>query len=417
MVALEVALLVSLCSPIPDICSKSVKCLGYICKESKILDDENTFGDSISRSSQSTLVYNYNIEIYERLCAEEPEVKGLKKQLFVGRKAQQKRLRKYMRMMMSPTPSNLLAWEEVWKRWKILTQVVIRYGMDTLNDLSDTSTIYSTSTSVKKIGGLVRHDKLRVSAVKVSGNSMSATLPSPVPVGRVEIDDEKQTEWQNYTGFLAALGGCRLTADIENDSISERSKSERAGSPASKSTALIERFITEMVELLTSENVVVREAVKDTLGNGLSPSLYTILFHQIEATLSNCFGSNGEIACNSTNTLFVEQSVLVLKMTLDRLINASDCLVSVDFSTTVLYFVNYINRLPHDNYTTMRTMIMMCHLTEALMTKMDQIIIRDDVRVKNRLLEIIIEWTSNFNQVKLDLNAQKITVWTYSSLS
>ncbi|KAG1467326.1 hypothetical protein G6F56_004473 [Rhizopus delemar] len=400
MVALEVALLVSLCSPIPDICSKSVKCLGYICKESKILDDENTFGDSISRSSQSTLVYNYNIEIYERLCAEEPEVKGLKKQLFVGRKAQQKRLRKYMRMMMSPTPSNLLAWEEVWKRWKILTQVVIRYGMDTLNDLSDTSTIYSTSTSVKKIGGLVRHDKLRVSAVKVSGNSMSATLPSPVPVGRVEIDDEKQTEWQNYTGFLAALGGCRLTADIENDSISERSKSERAGSPASKSTALIERFITEMVELLTSENVVVREAVKDTLGNGLSPSLYTILFHQIEATLSNCFGSNGEIACNSTNTLFVEQSVLVLKMTLDRLINASDCLVSVDFSTTVLYFVNYINRLPHDNYTTMRTMIMMCHLTEALMTKMDQIIIRDDVRVKNRLLEIIIEWTSNFNQSK-----------------
>lgn len=408
MITLEVALLVSLCSSIPDICSKSVKCLGYICKESKIVDGDSIFGDSSSRSSQSTYAYNYNIEIYERLCSEEPMAKGgLRKQLFVGRKAQQKRLRRYLRLMTVPTPGNMLAWEEVWKRWRILTQVVSRYGMDTLKDTSDTATIYSTSSSVKKIGGLVRHDKLRVTSVRTAGSTMSTMLPSPVPVSRVEIDDEKQTEWQNYTGFLAALGGCRLATDADDDSINEdgsrKSKSassDRLGSPTTKSALLAEKFITEMVELLTSENVVIREAVKDTLGNDLSPALYATLFRQIEAIMKNCFSSNGEVLCNGTNTLFVEQSVLVLKMVLDRLVNANDCLVSVDFSTIVLYFINYINRLPHNNYTTMRTMIMMCHLTESLMSKMDQIIIRDDVRVKNRLLEIIIEWTSSFNPVR-----------------
>ncbi|KAG1474757.1 hypothetical protein G6F57_010255 [Rhizopus arrhizus] len=405
MVTLEVALLVSLCSSIPDICSKSVKCLGYICKESKIVDGDSIFGDSSSRSSQSTYAYNYNIEIYERLCSEEPMAKGgLRKQLFVGRKAQQKRLRRYLRLMTVPTPGNMLAWEEVWKRWRILTQVVSRYGIDTLKDTSDTATIYSTSSSVKKIGGLVRHDKLRVTSVRTAGSTMSTMLPSPVPVSRVEIDDEKQTEWQNYTGFLAALGGCRLATDADDENIhedgsrkSKSASSDRIGSPTTKSALLAEKFITEMVELLTSENVVIREAVKDTLGNDLSPALYATLFRQIEAIMKNCFSSNGEVLCNSTNTLFVEQSVLVLKMVLDRLVNANDCLVSVDFSTIVLYFINYINRLPHNNYTTMRTMIMMCHLTESLMSKMDQIIIRDDVRVKNRLLEIIIEWTSSFN--------------------
>ncbi|KAI9269931.1 hypothetical protein BY458DRAFT_182532 [Sporodiniella umbellata] len=404
MVTLEVALLVSLCSPFPEICSQTVTCIGYLCKESRLLE-ENTFGDSASRSSQSTYMYNYNIEIYERLCCEEPNTSGLRKQLFVGRKAQQKRFRKYLRMMTAPTSSNLLAWEEAWRRWKGLTPAVIRYGMDTLPDTSDISTIFSSTMTSKKIGAIVKHDKLRASTIKSTGSFTSTSISSPIPVSRVEIDDEKQAEWQNYTGFLAALGGCRLSMDSDNESLGEKSISGRSSSPALKTHMLAERFITEMVDLLTSENVIVREAVKDTLGGSLSAALYIVLFREIENRLGNYFESNGDIACSSTSTLFVEQSVLVLKTTLDRLTDPSDFLVSVDFSTIVLYFVNYINRLPHDNYTTMRTMIMMCHLIEVLMKKMDQIIIRDDVRVKNRILETIINWTSDFKSGSSETNS------------
>lgn len=404
MVTLEVALLVSLCSSLPEICSKAIKCLGYMCKEAKIVDEDNLFMESSSRNSQSVLAFNYNLDIYDGLYSEEPIMKGTRKQLFVGRKAQQKRVRKYLRMMTVPTPGCLMAWEEVWKRWKILTQVVSRYGMDTLKDLNDNVIVSSTaSTSVKKIGGLVRHDKLRVASVKAPTATASTSLISPQPVTRVEIDDEKQTEWQNYTGFLAALGGSRLSGDADDDSLQDDKKSkssstDRIGSPV-KATVLVEKFITEMIELLTSENVVIREAAKDTLGSDLSPSLYAILFRQLEMTMSNCFSPNGEVLCDSANTLFVEQAVLVLKMILDRLTDATDCLLSVDFSTLVLNFANYINRLPHDNYTTMRTMIMMCHLTEVLMMKKEQVIIRDDVRLRNKLLEIIVEWTSDFNLV------------------
>lgn len=370
----------------------AVKCLGYMCTEAK-LTDEDSLVETASRSSQSMIGFSHNIEIYEDLSYEEPVAQG-RKQPFVGRKAQQKRVRKYLRMMTAPTPGVLTAWEEVWKRWKVLTQVVSRFGMDSLRDLNDivNNTVSSTS-SVKKIGGLVRHDKLRSSSVRTA----------PIPVGRIETDDEKQTEWQNYTGFLAALGGSRFAADmIDEDFDEKRSKNsnDRITSP-SRPTIMIEKFILDMIDLLTSENVVIREGAKDTLGGDLSTSLYAILFRHLEITMANCFTANGEVVCDNTNTLFVEQTVLVLKMILDRLTDPNDCLLSTDFSTLILQLANYINRLPHENYTTMRIMIMMCHLTEVLMLKKEQVIIRDDVRVRNKLLEIIVEWTSDFTLVSL----------------
>jgi neurofibromin 1 len=253
------------------------------------------------------------------------------------------------------------------------------------------------NSPVKKIGGLVRHERLRNSTVKAA----------PVPVARIETDDEKQTEWQNYTGFLAALGGSRLMNDLDDDmsddgkrrGASDRMSISSATSSMSNPFSLADRFVREMVELLTSENVIIRESVKETLGSNLSPALYPVLFRHLESAMSSCFNINGEVFREANNTLFVEQAVLVLKMILDRLTDPSDCLLSVDFSTLVLKFANYINKLPHDNYTAMRIMIMMCHLTEALMSRKEQVIVRDDVRVRNKLLEIIVEWTSDFTLV------------------
>lgn len=392
-VNLEIALLVSLCSPNPEICSVATKCLGYMCTEAKMVD-EDPLMDTASRSSQSLMMFSHNLEIYEDLSYEEPVSQGGRKQPFVGRKAQQKRVRKYLRMMTIPTPGVLAAWEEVWKRWKILTQIVSRFGMEAMKELNDivSSTASTTSSSVKKIGGLVRHEKLRSTSVKAT-----TTI---APVSRIETDDEKQTEWQNYTGFLVSLAGSRLAADMNEDNFDDsRSKAESRIASPNRPTIFIEKFMSEMIDLLTSENVVVRESVKDTLGSDLCPALYSILFRHLENTMSCCFNANGEVLCDSSNTLFVEQAVLVLKMILDRLVDPNDCLLNTDFSTLILQLANYINRLPHENYTTMRIMMMMCHLTEVLMLKKEQVIVRDDVRVRNKLLEIIVEWTSGFTLV------------------
>ena len=40
--------------------------------------------------------------------------------------AQQKRIRKLLRLMKVATPGNLAAWEEAYKRWKNLTGIIAR---------------------------------------------------------------------------------------------------------------------------------------------------------------------------------------------------------------------------------------------------------------------------------------------------
>ncbi|KAF7721136.1 Ras GTPase activating protein ira2, partial [Apophysomyces ossiformis] len=368
-VALEIALLVSLCSPDPEICSDSTRCLGYLCVEAQLSDQ-----DDDPHLSQITLISN--IGIYTDLASEDT--------VFLGRKAQQKRIRKFMRMMSRHTPGNLAAWEEAWKRWKFLTPVVSRFAEETFEDGNESARRHTSGRNVRT----------------PIGRSPSS------PQGHIEMDDEKATEWQNYTGFLAALGGCCLTADIENMDIRRYRSSDhispthRAPSP-NEPSVMVDRFMKEMVDLLVSDNVFIREAVKDTLGSDLSPALYSILFRHLEDFMCKCFDANEEVACGPQHTLFVEQAVLVLKLILDRLIDPGDHLLNIDFGTLIQQFTKYLSRLP-TNYVALRIKIKMCHLIEALMSKKEQIVIRNEMRLRNKLLEIMVEWTSDFALQKVE---------------
>lgn len=109
-VALEIALLVSLCWPVPDVCSDAIRCLGYLCEEAHLVGDD----EEPPQQNQITLLCN--LPVYSGLASEDS--------VFLGRKVQQKRIRKYMRLITQHTPGTLAAWEETWKRWKMLTQLL-----------------------------------------------------------------------------------------------------------------------------------------------------------------------------------------------------------------------------------------------------------------------------------------------------
>ncbi|KAI8335906.1 hypothetical protein BC941DRAFT_429713 [Chlamydoabsidia padenii] len=415
-VALEIACLISLCSTTPDVCSTALQCLSGLCKETVIAEE-----DTIHPQQQITL--RSNLLIYNEL-VEQNDTSWV-----FGRKAQQKRMRKYLRMMSHPTPGVMAAWEEGWIRWKMLTQVILRFGEDILDDgrfytttttttttslssssaaATATATTTTTSNASSKKAVLGRHDKLR-----------GVTSKPVVPVSRLEVDEEKQTLWQNYAGFLAALGGCCLKANrdvspspssttstsgnsnnTQSDSttINTNSSSTTKGHPQqvhSEPAAMVEKFISEMIELLTTDNVVVREGTKDALGNDLAPPLYAILSRHLEAVMSRSFNSDGAPICTPAKSLFVEQSMSVLKLILDRLVGDSQYLINIDFGTLVSYFTTYIGGL-RPGYATTRMKINLCLLAEAMILKKDQIIIGNETWLRNRLLETFMEWTSDY---------------------
>ncbi|KAI8076544.1 uncharacterized protein B0P05DRAFT_546306 [Gilbertella persicaria] len=393
-IAIEIALLVSLCSPNKEICDESLKSIGQFCREARIVDLSD------EEQAYSLSIYS-NLKAYEDLCADDSR--------FVGRKAQQKRIRKYIRMFPTHTPGNMAAWEEAWMRWKQLTVLINRLSDENAEDNS----FETNSTSISGINS--SGTTLVSSNSTINSNSSNKKLPLPraggdkmmrnvsgtstlvsVPKSQQSLDfcEEKAIEWQNYTGFLAALGSCCLTDSDGSKPNSIVEQSHRASSP-SEPSMMVDRFISDMTDMLISDNVRIREGIKDIIGNDLSPALYVSLFRHLEVHMNRFFDSNGDAIRSPQNKLFVEQAVLSLKLILDRLVNPSDCLLNIDFSVLINKFADYLNGLPN-TYITMRIKIKMCFLIETIMHKKEQVIIRDEMRLRNKLLEIIVEWTSDF---------------------
>ncbi|KAI8643392.1 hypothetical protein BD408DRAFT_414835 [Parasitella parasitica] len=406
-VALEIALLVSLCSANKEVCDDASQCIGLLCKEVKMVGFDE--GGEVR-----ALTIACNLSLYEELSADDSK--------FIGRKAQQKRIRKYLQMLPQHTPGNMAAWEEAWKRWKQLTLLMSRVSDDKADDSSiDTSNSSLSNVSLNSPSTMTIPSNNSSPNVNSNGNLKKLPLPrngggnpektrsmntpssalmnnSVKSQQSLDMYEDRASEWQNFTGFLAALGGCCLDESVSVSSAMEQQQSRRISS-SNQPIIMVDRFISEMTEMLVSENVYISEGIKDTLGNDLSPALYMILFQHLEAYMSKCFDANGDAIRSPRNKLFVEQAVIVLRLILDRLVNSSDCLLNIDFSTLIHQFADYLNRLPN-TYVTLRIKIKMCLLVEAIIQKRARIVIRGEMRLRNRLLEICIEWTSGIASLR-----------------
>ncbi|KAI9486703.1 MAG: hypothetical protein EXX96DRAFT_550220 [Benjaminiella poitrasii] len=401
-VTLEIALLVSLCSANKDICDEVLKCFSILCKECKILDDDEDGREMNSRPLSS------NLKIYEELSKD-----GSK---YVGRKAQQKRIRKYLRMLPHHTPANMVAWGEAWQRWMQLTPVIKKLSSeDTIDHGSIDTRVSSVSSPVNLSSTLANATSSTNNSLLLSNSnntstnkkqllsrnnekprtsSINSTISGITKFKRnSEKNEDRVTEWQNLTGFLAALGGCCL---MNNQSEWLTEKAYKASFISNEPMLMAGQFISEMTELLVSDNMYISEGVKDTLGNDLSPVLYVILFQRLEEYIKKCFDSNGGAIRSIKNKLFVEQSTLVMRLILDRLVGSSDSLLNIDFSNLMHQFAEYLNGLPN-TYNTLRIKVKMCLLIQAVMQKKEQIVIRNETRLRNKLLEICVEWMSDFS--------------------
>jgi hypothetical protein len=384
-IGLEVALLVLLCSYDTDICKLSIDCFGLLCTEVHLterLDDP----------------YPSSITIVENMACYIELTKNVG--VVTGRKSLQRRIRRLLRMTNHSSPGMLAAWEEAWKRWKFLTPIIVRTP-DENSSKDETAQVEG-----KKGAGATWHEKLR--------SNSSRHLPQPMSAStRMDfIDDDRSAEWQNYSGFLAALGGVCLMQDNlqlvpSSPSTSVRSRStnnesphsiynRRISVPIAEPTSMVDKFIMDMVDLLACDNLIVREWVREILGNDISPALYHIMFRHLETVLSKCFGpDNTDPICSPKYTLVVEQVISVLKQVLDRLVDQTGSLVTVDFCTLIKQSALYLNKLGPDQLS-ITIKIRMCQLVEVLMSKKDMVTIRQEFKLRNKLLEIIVEWTSDF---------------------
>ena len=264
--------------------------------------------------------------------------------IFIGRIAQQKKIRALLRSISNPSPAALAAWKEAYRRWAALTQIVAR---PLAADTSDTA-------------------------------------------------QEKAAYWHNLSGFLSALGGA---CAMENTDDLTTSLKETYINPKlinlDPPVPMIESFMQEMVDLLVSDSIWVREKVKETLGIELSPRLNGILLRQIHAVLSDFFDkSTGLPRPAEMFTIFVEQSISVVQMVLKQMASHHEATLGVDIGSLMVLYVEYVNSLGRKDQA-LRIKISMCQLCEALMEQKSSFLFTNELRVRNRLFQALVTWTSD----------------------
>ncbi|KAH7134832.1 hypothetical protein B0J13DRAFT_597650 [Dactylonectria estremocensis] len=272
---------------------------------------------------------------------------------FTGLVAFQKRVRGLLRRMQFPTTGILNAWETAFDRWIHLAKDV------------STSTIDA-------------------------------------------VDEKVLSEWRNYSGFLASLGGI-CTADqaiiLEEPALGglrwiDRISSEHYEEP------LLTRYLRLSIQLLACANVRVREAMRDVLSSEVSPALYHPLFKALESELEVLF--TGALAPvdkgQDSEVVFAEQAASLLKALVERLESPSDlgAASSVHLGALTLNFAKFLDGVS-DTPNTLRVKIRVCHLCEVVTKRKEHLNLRDDVRIRNQLLEYIFGWIARPRSPRPDL--------------
>lgn len=277
--------------------------------------------------------------LYERL----GEIDSLQ----TGRIAQQKRIRACLREVTTCTAPLFAAWKEAYQRWQELTLIVAKPIHDESNDTASA----------------------------------------------------KAAQWHNFAGCLSAIGGACIVERSPVLEMPPRKQSELVWSEETTSESplqYVEDFVHAMVDLLVSDSIWVREKAKETLGADMSPRMNGILFYMIHSVLSDFFDKvTGQPKPTEMFTIFLEQSIVVMQMVLQRMSTDSITEVTshVDIGAVMVLFAEYLNALNNRDQAA-RIRASMCQLCEQLMEKKHYFTFNNELRVRNRLFQVLAGWTS-----------------------
>ncbi|KAG5955038.1 hypothetical protein E4U57_003795 [Claviceps arundinis] len=255
----------------------------------------------------------------------------------------QRRLRSLLRQMRIPTRGILDAWKFVFERW-----------MHLLKDVS------------------------------------IATAES--------FDDALFSQWRNLLGFLVSSGGIcthgyatRIDDAFEELQWIDRLFAEQQEEP------LLTRFLRLSVQHLGCQNSEVREAMREVLSTEVSSMLHPALFHALGSELEVLLaGAHVLVDQNQERELiFADQAASLLKTMVEKLESPIDfgSVSSVHLAALTLSFAKFVDGAP-DSITALRLRIKISHLCEAVLQRKDHLNLRDDVSIRNQLLEHIFDWVS-----------------------
>lgn len=198
-------------------------------------------------------------------------------------------------------------------------------------------------------------------------------------------------DWINYSGFLSSLGGAWYSDSAYEHGHSRRRPESMLSKSGIESKNRLKAFLKDQCRYLASDSSILREMVSRMLSTDLSPRLFGLLFEQLDEITSNLFDTKGQPLCKDTNTIFVDQAVILLKGLVDRITEPVDIPPYVDVGAILQSFCEYLERLGRDPVK-LQIKVKMCSLCELVAAKRDVLNLKHEVRLMNNLLAHVHKW-------------------------
>ncbi|KAI9256454.1 hypothetical protein BDA99DRAFT_539525 [Phascolomyces articulosus] len=420
-ITLHVAGLIWLNASDDDVLLANLVIIREFCKEIEYLFVNNQYTDAIGFQALRALLENY--PVYR-------ELSKLNREQTQGRKRAQKQIWRLLRMLPHDSPASLVAWREIWKRWKVLTEVLIGIPVQNLASSSEPPRSPSSSRSFGSGSSSISPSSSATGVSSGGGGTGGGHLQTGASFEAQDHNNERGVNkkrlfratwnyneqyilWNNCTGFLASLAGVCLGRKSKNglgdedDTVDDYDDNDDYNAMlASEDTEQqATDFIRVLVQLLSCNDVFIREKITDILSKELSPAVQTLLLEQLEHALST-YGVPASMKFNCF--MLVEQTSIILSSYLENLANeptTSAAVSSQIFTNLVDQCATYLLCKPADaNKSTLGTDIIrirlrFAHLCESLMTSKNTtswIMIQKEFVLRTKLLGTIIEWTSGF---------------------
>lgn len=318
----------SLCSPGIEDCEIAASCLNIFVEECRWVNDH-------SESAKYCSAILRNADTFQEIASPAFRVTGLV--------AFQKRTRGLLRRVKYPTAGIIHAWGAAFDTWIYLGRQVSA----TSADVTDATTL---------------------------------------------------SQWRDLGGFLASMGGiCTAQQALAQEELSLSTLRWIDGRSAGEDQETpLARYLRLGIQLMSCANVKVRETMRDIFAHEVPSCLYQPLFKSLESEVevffTGAFAPDAERAQDS-DIVFAEQAVSLLKDMVERLDTPQDLAAasSVHLGSLTLSFAKFIaDRI--ESSTSLRIKIRICQLSEAVMRRKEHLNLRDDVLIRNQLLEYIIGW-------------------------
>ncbi|CCG83925.1 protein of unknown function [Taphrina deformans PYCC 5710] len=179
---------------------------------------------------------------------------------------------------------------------------------------------------------------------------------------------EAQIEWQNYTGFLAAVARIEK-ADHEDP---------------------VYTFISRFREVfIQSHTEFMSEICAEIIGNALHLSLYTPMLQGVQQMIATMKDRTGVLIVRSRSTILMEQLILICRGLFERLDSFLAFREGVNVGEIMLDLAQYLELC---GQTYIRSRLRFCNLCETFATRYDLMCILDEVSVRRRLCNYLGSW-------------------------